>query len=56
MFFKEQIDEGIFDLEYVASADQATNVLTKWLSNPLVQHAMSKLSMEDIHTSLAGGC
>ena len=54
MFFKERIDEGIFDHEYVASADQAADVLTKGLSNPLLQCAMSKLGMDDIHTSLAG--
>ena len=56
MFFKEQMDEGMIDLEYVASADQAANVLTKGLSNPLLQRAVSKLSMDDIHTSLAGDC
>ena len=55
-FFKERMDEGIFDLEFVASSDQAANVLTKGLSNPLLIRAASKLGMADIHTSLAGGC
>ena len=55
-FFKERMDEGIFDLEYVPSSDQAADVLTKGLSNPLLTHAVSKLGMMDIHTSLAGGC
>ena len=54
MFFKERRDEGMLDLEYVASVDQAADVLTKGLFNPLLQHAVSKLGMDDIHTSLAG--
>ena len=60
MFFKERMDEGMFDLtkgrRYVAFADQAVDVLTKDLSNPLRQYAVSKLSMDDTHTLLAGGC
>ena len=56
MFFKKRMDEGIFDLEFVSSADQATNVLSKGLSKSLLQSAVSKLGMDDIHTSLAGGC
>ena len=55
-FFKEQMDEGIFDPEYVASPDKAADVLTKGLSNPLLICVASKLGMDDIHTSLAGGC
>ena len=55
-FFKERMDEGIVDLEFVASSDQATDVLTKGLSNSLLIRAASKLGMTDIHTSLAGGC
>ena len=55
-FFKERMDEGIFDLEFVASSDQAADVLTKGLSNSLLIRAASKLGMVDIHTSLAGGC
>ena len=56
MFFKERMDEGIFDLEFVPSADQAADVLTKGLSKILLQRAVSKLCMDDIHTSLAGDC
>ena len=60
MFLKESMDEGMFDLtkgrRYVASADQAVDVLTKDLSNPLRQHVVSKLGMDDTHTLLAGGC
>ena len=55
-FFKERIDEGIFDLDFVSSSDQAADVLTEGLSRPLLQLAVSKLGMDDIHTSLAGGC
>ena len=54
-FFKEQMDEGLFDLEFVPSSDQAVDVLTKGLSNPLLLHALSKLNMDDIHASLTGG-
>ena len=56
MFFKEGMDEGIFDLKFVPSTDQAADVLTKGLSKSLLQSAVSKLGMDDIHTSLAGGC
>ena len=55
-FFKERMDEGLFDLEFVPSSDQATDVLTKGLSNPLLLCVLSKLNMDDIHASLAGGC
>ena len=55
-FFKERMDEGLFDLEFVPSSDQAADVLTKGLSNPLLLRALSKLNMDDIHASLAGGC
>ena len=56
-FFKERMDEGLFDLELVPSSDQAVDVLTKGLPNPLLLHALSKLNMDnDIHISLAGGC
>ena len=55
-FFKEWMDEGIFDLEFVALSNQAANVLTKGLLNPLLIRVASKLGMADIHTSLAGGC
>ena len=54
-FFKERMDEGLFDLEFVSSSDKAVDVLTKGLSNPLLLCALSKLGMGDIHTSLAGG-
>ena len=47
-FFKEQMDEGIFDLEFVASSDQSADVLTKGLSNSLLIHAASKLGMANI--------
>ena len=56
MFFKERMHEGIFDLEFVSSADQATDVLTKGLSKSLLQSVVSKLGMDDIHTLLARGC
>ena len=56
MFFKERMHEGIFDLEFVSFADQATDVLTKGLSKSLLQSVVSKLGMDDIHTLLAGGC
>ena len=56
MFFKEHMDEGIFDLEFVSSVDQAADVLTKGLSKSLLQSAVSKLGMDDTYTSLAGGC
>ena len=55
MFLKERMDEGIFDLEFVSFADQAADVLTKGLSKSLLQSAVSKLGMDDIHTLLAGG-
>ena len=55
-FFKERMDEGIFDLEFVASSNQAADVLTKGLSNSLLIRAASKIGMADIHTSLAGSC
>ena len=54
-FFKERMDEGLFDLEFVPSSDQAADVLTKGLSNPLLLRALSSLNMDDIHASLAGG-
>ena len=54
-FFKEQMDEGLFDLEFVPSSDHAADVLTKGLPNPLLLRALSKLNMDDIHISLAGG-
>ena len=54
-FFKECMDDGLFDLEFIPSSEQATDVLTKGLSNPLLSTALSKLRMDDIHTSLAGG-
>ena len=55
-FFKERMDEGLFDMEFVSSSDQAADMLTKGMSNPLLLRALSKLGMRDIHTSLAGGC
>ena len=55
-FFKERMDEGLFDLEFVLSSDQAADMLTKGLSYPLLLRALSKLGMGNIHTSLAGGC
>ena len=55
-FFKERMDEGLFDLEFVPSSDQAADVLTKGLPNPLLLRALSKLNMDDIHISLAGRC
>ena len=54
-FFKERMDDGLFDLEFVPSSEQAADVFTKGLSNPLLSRALSKLGMDDIHTSLAGG-
>ena len=54
-FFKEWMDEGIFDLEFVASSNQAADILTKGLSNSLLIRSASKFGMADIHTSLAGG-
>ena len=54
-FFKERMDDGLFDLEFVPSSDQAADVLTKGLPNPLLFRAFSKLNMDDIHISLAGG-
>ena len=55
-FFKERMDDGLFDLEFVSSSEQAADVFTKGLSNPLLSRALSKLGMDDIHTLLAGGC
>ena len=55
-FFKEQMEEGLFNPEFVPSSDQAADVLTKGLSNPLLLRALSKLNMDDIHASLVGGC
>ena len=51
----EWMDEGIFNLEDVASSEQAVDVLTKGLSSPLLIRATAKLDMDDIHTSLGGG-
>ena len=50
------MDDGLFDLEFVLSSEQAADVFTKGLSNPLLSRALSKLGMDGIHTSLAGGC
>ena len=54
-FFKERMDDGLFDLDFVPSSDQAADVLTKGLPNPLLLRALSKLNMDDIHIELAGG-
>ena len=55
-FFKEHMDDGLFDLDFVPSSDQAVDVLTKGLPNPLLLRALSKLNMDDIHIELAEGC
>ena len=55
-FFKERMEDGLFDLDFVPSSNQAADVLTKGLPNPLLLHALSKLNMDDIHIELAGGC
>ena len=54
-FFKEQMDDGLFDLEFVPSSDQAADVLTKGLPNPLLFRAFSKLSMDTSISRLRGG-
>ena len=36
-FFKERMDDGLFDLEYVPSSDQAADVLTKGLPTCFIQ-------------------
>ena len=53
-FFKERMDDGLFDLEFVLSSEQAADVFTKGLSNPLLSRALSKLGMDGIHTSHGG--
>jgi len=54
-FIKEKLDSGIIYTPFVSTGNQLANVLTKVLSGSTFQSIVSKLGMDNIHSTSWGG-
>ena len=50
-FIKEKLDSGIIYTPFVSTGNQLANVLTKVLSGSTFQSIVSKLGMDNIHST-----
>ena len=55
-FITKKVETGILEVSYVPSRQQTADVLTKALSQELLEYFKSKLGLVNIYTKLEGEC